>query len=220
MLFFLIVMWTGFAILFGAITYFLFTRAIIWARGSLAFLLGIAFSQQYTTLVPTSAFLNCIAWITICLCAIYILSMLPRLDFSIRFFCTLFISLLGSTIIINVIGNMIDRDFQVTAALEIFTKILCVGVFALSIFFQGKKLPADFGSNIFLRSIDRLLASFLYGICGSLLVSPIHNQWAFSRSVSDTVIITVTVAMFIFDIFFAKKLLFGYTPSEEIVMPK
>lgn len=222
MLFFMIVMWTGFAMLFATITYFLFTRAVIFARGTVALLLGLAFSQQYAILVPTNSFLNCVAWIAICLCAIYTLSMLPRLDVSIRFCCTLFISLVGLHILIdvNVIGSIINKDFQVTAAMEIFTKILCVAVSVLSICFQEKKLLADFGANIFIRSVDRLLAAYLYGISASLLISPIHNQWPYSSTVGDVVLVVVMILMYVLDVFLAKKLLFGYTPPQKIQMPK
>ena len=206
--------------LFAGIASFMFTRAVAYARGVMAILLGFAFSHQYAVLVPNNNFLNIVAWVAICLCAIYILSMLPRLDFSIRFFCTCFIALIGSTIIISTFGGIIAPNFQVTATMEIFIKFICVAISVLSIYLQGKKLLADFGSNIFIRIIDRFLASFLYGVCGSFLVSPVFGQWSISSTISNTVIIVVTIVMFVLDLFFAKKLLFGYTPPEKIEMPK
>ena len=220
MLFFIIILWTGFAMLFAAITYFLFTHAVIFARGTISLFIGFILSQQYDFLVPTSSFLNGIAWIAICLCVIYVLSILPRLDIAIRFLCTLFVSLFGSVIFIPTIISALSSSFEVTAAIEIFMKIVCIIISILAIVLQGKKLSSDFGSNIIMRAIDRFLASCLYGLCVYFLISPVYGQWSISSIVYDIIFVAIVLGTFVADIFLAKKTFFGYTPLEEIEMPR
>ena len=220
MLFLMLVIWVGSAMALAAITYFLFTRAVVFARGVVAAFMGFVLSQQYSFLVPTSGFLNCIAWIIICISAIYILSMLPRLDIAIRFLCTFFVSLIGLTFFIPAITQLLYPDLQITAAIEIFLKVICLAISVVGIILQGKKLTADFGSNIFIRTIDRLLASVLYCLISGVLIAPIYGQWTVPDIVYDVLLIVTIPAAFVADIFLANKLFFGYTPPQKIDMPK
>ena len=136
--------------LIGFFVYWCSTRAIIFARGLIAFCLAIALAHYGYKFVPDRAFLNFVAWAIICFCALHFLSLFPRIDISTRFFCTVVVSLFVTEFAGSLIGIIFndDTDFEITLFHEIINKVVSVGFAIFGIWTQGKKLPSESSRHI------------------------------------------------------------------------
>ena len=208
------------ACVIGALVLLLATSAILFAKGAFALLAAWIISQQNLDLVPNSGFLNFLAWAIICFFVIYFLSILPRVDIALRFSSTFLISLFITYLAAMIIGSIFIKDFKMTVLYEAIIKIICIGISAFGIYLQGKKFESESSSNPIVLNLDRLLASLVYGFSLLFLFVSLSGSLNISITAQYIIVAVVAVVTFIADIFFAKKLFFGYTPSNEVVMPK
>lgn len=209
----------GISIFITFLIIFLVSRAIIFAKGTFALIAAVIVSQSDCILVPNHGFLNFIAWALICFGIIYFISILPRIDISIRFLCTLAISLIVIDISATLLGNIFIQSFEVITIYEISIKAVCIGISIFGIYLQGKKFPSDSSSKTFVRFVDRLVASILYGISIMVVCLSMHGNWNLSSLVQFLVLVGSTICAFVADIFFAEKILFGYNSTNEIKIP-
>lgn len=204
----------------GFFAYFCATRAIIFARALFSICVAIMLSHYGYKFVPDQGFLNFLAWALICFGAVYFLSMLPRVDISTRFFCTIVVSTFTTELVAMLVGLIFNSSFEVTIVHEVVNKIICFGIAVYAIITQGKKFPSESSRHLVVRILDRFLASLFYTLSFIIISLSIHAYWQISFPVLIVVVIVGFAGTFIADIFFANKLLFGYTPPQEIEIPK
>ena len=206
----------------GFFVYFCATKAIIFARALLSICVAIMLSHYGYKFVPDRGFLNFLAWALICFGVVHFLSMLPRIDISIRFFCTIVVSIFTTEIVAMIIGIIFNDNtsFEVTIVHEIVNKIMCFGIAVYGIVVQGKKFPSESSRHLIVRIFDRSLASIFYTLSLIVLSLSIHAYWQLPAPVLVILLIVGFAGTFVADIFLANKLLFSYTPPEEVEMPK
>ena len=206
----------------GFFAYFCATRAIIFARALLSICIAIMLSHYGYKFVPDQGFLNFLAWALICFGVVHFLSMLPRVDISIRFFCTIVISIFTTELVAMFIGVIFNDDttFKVTIVHEIVNKIICVGVAVYGIIAQGKKFSSESSRHLIVRIFDRFLASLFYTLSLIIISLSIHAYWQISFPVLVVLLVVGFAGTFVADVFLANKLLFGYTPTQEVEIPK
>ena len=209
-------------VLFGLLIYFCATRAIIFARGLLSICIAIMLSHYGYKFVPNQGFLNFIAWALICFGTVHFLSMLPRIDISIRFFCTIVISTFTTELLAIFLGTVFNDDvsFKVTLAHEIVNKVICVGLAVFGIVVQGKKFSSEDSRHLIVRFFDRFLASVFYTLSLIVIGISLHGYWNLSTPVLAVIFLVGFFGTFIADIFLANKLFFGYSIPEEVEIPK
>lgn len=208
------------SVLIASLVFWVATRAIIFARATLALCIALLLSQSDCILIPNHGFLNFLAWAIISFGVIYFLSILPRADVSIQFLCTMIVSLVVTELVGTLIGNIFVKNFEMTALYEITIKLVCIGTSLFGIYIQGKKLSSESSSHILVRFVDRLLASLLYGISFFLICFSFHNNWVLPPIVQLIVLIAIIVGTYVADLFLANKVLFGNMLAEAIEIPR
>lgn len=204
------------------IVYWLTTRAIIFSRVVMAFGIALFLSNYGYEFVPDRGFLNFIAWAMISFGVIYFLTILPRVDISMRFFCSIFVSLITTELVASLVGSLINdlAVYEITTLHEIVNKVISVGISVFSIINAGKKFESESSDHLIVRIFDRTLASLLYSISFVILALPIHGSWGLSLPVLAIIVVGGFVGMFVADVFLAKKYLFGYALPEEVEVSK
>ena len=200
------------------------SSAIVFSRVACALLAALMVSQGNIILVANSGFLNYVAWAVICLGIVYLLSTLPRVDMALRFLCTILMSVVIIEIVVMLLGSIIaailGEEFQMTAIYEILVKIVCVLFSVGSLIVQGKKASYDSPTNPLMNKLERLLASFMYGVSVTFLCISIGGNWELPVLVLLLVLVGSTAAAFVADIHLAGKDIFGLEEKEEVSMPK
>lgn len=186
---------------FGA---FMFTcGSIVFSRLAFAMLLAVSTSL---TIVGNGGFWNFIAWTVIFFGIIYLLSLFPRIGGAIRFFCTMFISVMVIYIAVSIVGSIAsgDSDFTMHIVLEIIIKVICT-------FFSFRAMMAQTESgglfcfnNVIIVNLERLIASVIYGIAMVICISMSQGR-DIPLVVEIITLVGSTVLAFVLDIFLRGK---------------
>lgn len=200
------------------------SSTIVYSRVAFSLLMALVTSQSDLKLVENSGFLNFVAWTFIFLGIIYLLANLPRVDQAMRFFCTIFMSVMVIYIVAMIFGSIIaaimGSEFRINALYEILIKIVCL-LFALGAMLSDER-SAEYNSpkNVILCHAERLLASTMYGFSATFLCWSIADNWYYSGVISVLVIIVGTVGAFFADIYLRDKDILGLKKEKEVEMPK
>ena len=200
------------------------SSTIVYSRVAFSLLMSLVCCQSELKLVSSSGFLNFVAWTFIFLGIIYLLANLPRVDQAMRFFCTIFMSVMVIDIVAALFGGIIaaimGSQFHLNALYEILIKIVCL-LFALGAMLSDEK-TAEYNApkNVILCHGERLLASVIYGFSATFLCWSIADNWYYSGVISILVIIAGTVGAFFADIYLRGKDIFGLQKKKEVSMPK
>ncbi len=183
--------------------------AILFSRASLALMTGYFVGTQYV-IIADSSFLNFVAWSMIFLGIIYLLALLPRVDISLRFCCTILISVLLITILGMIVGdllfNLLKKDFEATALFEIIIKIICLVLAIGAMFPENKKtIYTTNNRNMLLNLGDRILASLFYGIAVTFLALPLNAKWEMSITGAIVVLVITSSVAFAVDVYLTMK---------------
>ncbi len=212
------------ACLVTALVIFLTTSAIVFSRVAFALLAALLASQGNLVLVPGGGFLNYVAWAALFFGLVYLLSMLPRVDKALKFFCTILMSSLIIEITVMLLGGIIvaiqGEEFEMTVFFQILIKVVCTVFAAIALIAQTKKAPYDYPTKAFTNLMDRTLASLMYGVSAAFLSISLHNSWPLPGVVAVIILLGVAAAAYVADIYLAGKNLFGSEEPKEVVMPK
>ena len=213
-----------FAFLFfvlGFFVYWLVTRAVKFSRIVMALSIALILSHYGYEFVPDRAFYNYIAWAMLSVGVVFFLAILPRVDISLRFLCSIIVSLVAAELVAALLGGIINNlEFKMTTVHEIVNKVISIGISVFGIIKAGKKFESESSDHLIIRIFDRTLASLLYSISFVILALPIHGSWELSLPVLAIIVVGGFVGTFVVDIFFAKKYLFGYITPDGVEMPK
>ena len=205
----------------GFFIYWLVTRAVKFSRIVMALGIALILSHYGYEFVPDRAFYNYIAWAMLSVGIIFFLSILPRVDISLRFLCSIIVSLIAVEVVAALLGTIVNNlEFEMTTVHEIVNKVISVGISVFSIIKAGKKFESESSDHLIVRIFDRTLASLLYCISFVILALPIHGSWGLSLPVLAIIVVGGFVGTFVADVFLAKKYLFGYTLPDGVEMPK
>lgn len=205
----------------GFFIYWLVTRAVKFSRIVMALGIALILSHYGYEFVPDRAFYNYIAWAMLSVGIIFFLSILPRVDISLRFLCSIIVSLIAVEVVAALLGTIVNNlEFEMTTVHEIVNKVISVGISVFSIIKAGKKFESESSDHLIVRIFDRTLASLLYSISFVILALPIHGSWGLSLPVLAIIVVGGFVGTFVADVFLAKKYLFGYTLPDGVEMPK
>lgn len=200
------------------------SSTIVYSRVAFSLLMALVSCQSDIKLVTTSGFLNFVAWTFIFLGIIYLLANLPRVDQAMRFFCTIFMSVMVIYIVAVLFGGIIatimGSEFRINALYEILIKIVCL-LFALGAMLSDER-TAEYNApkNVILCHAERLLASVIYGFSATFLCWSIAGNWYYSAVISILVIVAGTVGAFFADIHLRGKDILGLKKEKEVEMPK
>ena len=188
------------SVIIAKISFWVATRMIIFARAAVVLFIALLLSKYGPLLVPNQGFINFLIWAVICFGIVFLLSLLPRVDLSTRFSCTLAISFIVMELVVALLGVLLGKTFELVTAYEIITKVVCLGVSLFVIFSQECKIASNSPAWFVVRFFDRLLASLFYGISFLLMCSSTHGNWQLTLTGQFIVLIVSIVGTFIADI--------------------
>jgi hypothetical protein len=175
------------------------------------------------TLVPGSGFLNYVAWVIVILGIVYLLSTLPRVDMALKFLCTILLSVVIIELVVSLFGNIIaaiaKTEFAFTTLFEIVVKVICL-LFSFVAMLVGKKPHYDSPSNPIMYTLERVLASLMYGFASTFLFLSLQGNWELPILVMLLILVISTVAAFVADVFLQGKDILGLEERKKVSMPK
>ena len=107
-----------------------------------------------------------------------------------------------------------------TLGYEILVKVICTLVALGAVITQTQKASYDSPKNKAMLILERLAASFMYGVAITFLAFSLGGNWEINGFVAVILLISSTAAAYIADIRLQGKDIFGLNEKEEIVMPK
>lgn len=185
----------------------LLSSAIVFSRIAFALLCALITVQNSDIILVTgSGFLNFSAWTIVYIGIIFLLSLLPNVDISLRFFCTVFISIYVITMVVLLIGSLItgnspDRTFELTTTYEILIKIVCLilAFIAVENGRASRKYLDDAPRNGLMIQVERILSSCIIGITTAFLSVSINGNWPENPHITLAIWIVVGIAAYIID---------------------
>lgn len=197
--------------------------AIIFSRVAFSLAVALVASQAGMTLVPGGGFLNYVAWAIVVFGIVYLLSTLPRVDMALKFLCTILLSVVIIYVVVSLFGSIIaaiaKTEFAFTTLFEIIVKVICL-LFSFVAMFIGKKPHYDSPSNPIMYTLERVLASLMYGFAITFLFLSLQGNWELPILVMLLILVVSTVAAFVADIFLQGKDILGMNEKKEVSMPK
>ena len=140
--------------------------------------------------------------------------MLPRVDYALKFFCTMCMCYLASEIVggvsMGVICGLAGKDFEITMAYELVIKSICLIVSLGSTVIEMQRGPKKMGihsPNVVVDILQKILSSVTYGVAivflfaissNSALVLPEATNWL--------IFIGTTVLAFLAEMFLIDRL--------------
>ena len=189
----------------GILTILFTCGSIVYSRVALSLLVGLVASQSNH--IVDSRFLNFLIWAAIGAAIIFGLSLFPRSNSAISFFCTLFITTMVVTITVGGIFSLIGTiqktgtTLEVTKGYEIFIKVLG-SFFAIGAYVnQYEKGSILHPMSIVGINFDRVVSSLVIGFSLVYLVAPFNGNWHTSETLQWIVLILGTIAAFVIDMF-------------------
>ena len=186
---------------------YLALTAVTFSRLTFGLVVALCVSRSAVVL-SGSSFGNFLFWAIVVLGIMFLLSKLPRVNFAIRFFCTLLVSYLAMEVVggllIGVTMAIFGKEFAPGIGYELVMKGLSILIAAGALFLEIQRSPENGNiqiTNPLLRLGQRLLASFIYGLaCVVVLASASHGLWAVSAAVEWIILIGSTVLAYFADI--------------------
>lgn len=183
--------------------------AVIFSRISFSLILALAFSQSNPFPVG-DAFGNYFLWFAIFLGAILLLSLLPRVNYALKFLSTAFVTAIVPRIALWIVLVMVDGFLSafnasfIQADNVILNTILTISAIAFSGWTLKKEIETSIANGgerhmpLPLNILQKILASVAYGfgvllLCTMLITISVPIQWV--------VLILSTIVAFLFDIF-------------------
>lgn len=193
----------------GFLTVLFTCGSILYSRIALSLLVGLVAGSQ-TDLV-SNGFLNFLIWAAIGAAIVFGLSMFPRSNSAISFFCTLFITTLVVTLVaggaFSLYGMIVKSGavLKVNKGYEIFIKVLAT-FFAIGAYIkQYEKESILVPTGLIGVNFDRLIASAVIGFSLVYLVTPFNGNWYTSETLQWIVLIAGTLLAFVVDMFLHKE---------------
>lgn len=191
----------------GLLVLKLASSAVIYPRIALAVVLGIALAQ--TTPLVNSGLLNFLIWSVISFGGIFLLSVFPRINCALKFFCTALGSYIATEVVIALIGGffcaVLQRELVVSTAMEIIIKVICTGFSLFVLFGELGYAMTDLcvrSRNFLLVNLQRIAASLLYGAVAFVMICvAFYNQWHFSDTAGLWILGGTAALTFVVDIF-------------------
>lgn len=179
--------------------------SIVFAR--LIFSLLIASSVQYK-LVFTEGKMNLLIWTGIIFGAICLVSMLPRVNIATKFFCTLFIAMLSTEIVIFIGGSFIamifKQEFVMTTLFEIIMKVVCTAISLGMMYDEIETTEYGKYSNKIVSYFEKIVSALVYGASVTFLCASMNGNWEFAVWIHIAIMLGAAVAAY-----FADKVLIG-----------
>lgn len=197
----------------GALSLAMATGAVVFSRAVFSLLIAIGLSATYPFFADNDI-LNCVSWMVIIFGVVMLLSLLPRVNNALKFFCTVFISYIAVEILgvmlIGLIYALMGRSFEITLPHEIAIKVISTAVSVVALVKEIKKGPGKFSlrsTNIVLVNIQRVLASVIYGVAAIIIFAlSTNNLWEFSAVVNWSIFGGTAVVTFLADVFLMEHL--------------
>lgn len=180
----------------GKLVIFLANTAIVFSRLAMAAFAALPLTASVS--LVDHGFLNFLLWMAISFGVLFVLSMFPRVNCALKYFCTALISYLAVEIVVLLFGSFFCSIFGLPAYqpnlwMEIAIKVLC-GLLSfgalgdeLGTAIIGQGVRSD---NFLVVNFQRLLASVVYAAVVVFLVTvSMNNLWQFS-SLTTTLIFT------------------------------
>ena len=209
----MVVIWLlflAFIIAIGVGLIFLFWTFAKWSIifSNISFGIFIGFGLSHYTLIPSNATANTVLWMVLVVGMVYLLSLLPWVKHSIKFFTTAFVSylafeLLGFFVIsfVDSLASISGNSFAPSIASEIFIKVVCIFVSFGALTAEIKKKVEAHALPSMPKMIDialKALASIIYGSGLLFLISTsANNIWSFSPVVKWCLFLVFTAVAFI-----------------------
>ena len=144
----------------------------------------------------------------IVLAIISALSLLPRVNVAIKFFCTLLIAVLVTETVAVVVCDVIEMftksEFVMTMLYEIILKVVCTVLAIGAMIEEFEMTEAGQFSNTILVLVEKILAALIYGASAACLLSPTNGNWEVSGWVYLVVLVITSIVAF-----FADRVLIG-----------
>ena len=180
------------------------TGAVVFSRIAFSLFLGLAFCQSWPLL--GSWWGNFLLWSVIVFAAIMLLSLMPRVNFALKFFCTSIICYLAVDIAVMLLGSfffiIVGKQFEPTVTLEIVIKVLCtlISFGALLTHMEGCETLA--ANSPVARILHRLIASVLYGAAITFQCAIVMNGvWSLAPWINWCIFGGTAVAAYVADLF-------------------
>ena len=200
------------------------SSAIVFSRVACALLAALIAVQGKLTLVANSGFLNYVAWAAICLGIVYLLSIMPRVDAALKFFCSILMSVVVIEFVVMLMGSIIGaiakKEFVMTGFFELLIKVVCVLFSVGAVVAQGKKAAYDSPTNPIVNLLERILSALLYGASATFLCTSLYGNWELSGVVLVLVLVAGTAVAFVGERYFENKNVFVQEEEETVYMPK
>lgn len=179
--------------------------SIVFSRIAFSLLIAFSLNQRW---IFTDGKMNFWIWAAMTFGIISLLSLLPRVNMSIKFFCTLFISVLVSELAVMLVGFVISiftkQEFVMTIVHEILLKVVCAGISFGALDDEIKNSMFGEVKNKILLYAEKIFASLVYGVSLTFLFIPMNQNWEFSGWVYLVILALASVAAY-----FADKVLIG-----------
>ena len=205
------------------IVFFITTSAIIFSRATLALL--IAALMNGVELVQENSMLNFIAWTMVVYGVIHFISYLPRANAAIQFFSTNVISVcliyIIATIVLSIFamsGDASGDTLPLTGEVIIKTISLIISGSGLLVNLQIGTY--DMAKNPTIIILERLFASFLYGVTIMFLFYPLGGNWEIPSVIMFGIFLITTAVTYFLDLKYAGKLFFTIPDNIIKVFPK
>lgn len=156
----------GIVLLWAGLIFMMASGAVVFSRVSFSMLVALALINTAPVLVPESGFWNYAAWCIVTMSIVFLLSVLPRSDLAMRFFCTVFMSQLIVELSVLIIADFLKKGqepFQIGIAGKLLIKAICVGI-SILFWVRGERKAEPKTTHPVLLWLDRLTGSLIYGV--------------------------------------------------------
>lgn len=194
-------------VILGTIIYTLASSAVIFSRIAFSLLLALAFHNSYP-IIQDNGLLNYFFWAGIILGIILLLSLLPRVNLALKFFCTAIISYLAVEIVVSLVGSILcavmGNQYEPSVLIEIVIKVVCTGISLYSLINEGA-FSDGIGlncSNVIAVNLERLLSAVIYGGAITFMCAiSMNSLWSFPAIANWLIFGITTAATFAVDYF-------------------
>lgn len=159
--------------------YKIFVSSLIVSKISFSLLLAFMIQGSRLPFV-TNETVNYWLWVLIFLVSLFLLSMLPKANEGLKFFCTFFIAFLVTFMLDGIFLTKYHDVLWQAILIETSIKILCIGISLYYVYREVSIQGQQSSSNKIANIAGRCLAAVCYGIpLMSLFYSP-YGNWEFA----------------------------------------
>ena len=176
------------------------SASIVFSRITFSLLFALGLESYYEF---TDGKANTFIWAAIILVVIMLLSILPRVNGALKFFCTAIISLLIIGVVTlgvgSLVGGIFGKEFLITKGMEIVINILGVLMAVGALAEENEMADFEKFSNKTVIGAEKLIASLVYGATISFACMSNYGNWEFSGMVQLIIMLVGAVIAFFLD---------------------